>query len=277
MASSNAPTFNENDDWEIYSERLTQYFKANPKIENGIHAAILLTSVSAGVYKTIKNATFPDKPDAKTFEELCTICKKQFSPVLSIFAERNRFYESQQSEHETVTEWITRVKSLAMPCEFGTLLTLALRDKFISGMRKGPVLERMFEFKETATLDQVVDAALIREMTMKEKAAMAECFKLDDHREKKTYQPRQRPSSSSYNRSDTTASCFACARTGHDFRTCRYRQFKCRNCNLTGHIAAACKKGRGQNMHHLEMEYESDQYEEATLLEPRTVLSFGKV
>lgn len=82
MASSNATTFNENDDWEIYAERLTQYFKANPTI----NAAILLTSV--GVYKTIKNATFP-KNKTTRHSKNCA---------------RNRFHESRQLEHETVTD-----------------------------------------------------------------------------------------------------------------------------------------------------------------------------
>lgn len=68
-------------------------------------------------------------------------------------------------------------------------------------------------------LDQVVDAALVREMTIKEKATMVECFKLDRHREQKTYSSRQRsPMRHSFVTPAANATCFACARSGHDFR-----------------------------------------------------------
>lgn len=176
-----APTFVLNDDWEIYSERLEHFFNAHPAIEIGRKAAILLTSVSADVYKIIKNALFPGKPGEKSFKELCDVCAKQFSPIVSSFAERNRFYEARQREGESVCEWITRVKSLAINCGFGEHLTHALRDKFVCGLLKGPILEKVYELKVTASLDECVSAAQQRELTLREKSAMAEpCYVLSN-------------------------------------------------------------------------------------------------
>lgn len=135
-----APVFEEGDDWEIYSERLEQYFVANPGVTEPRKVAILLTAISPSVYKIVKNATFPDKPDKKTYDEIITICGTQFKAVISVFAERLRFYESHQNENESVTEWATRMKCLAMQCEFQGNMDFALRDKFVTGLRRGPIM-----------------------------------------------------------------------------------------------------------------------------------------
>lgn len=156
------PRFNLNDDWEIYEEVLKQFFVANPSIEGTRKAAILLTSVSTDVYKIIRSAAFPDTPDKKTFDALCMLCRKQFAPIVSVFAERCRFYEARQFESESVTEWANRVKKLSMQCEFDAVMDFVLRDKFISGMAKGPIFERICELKKDATLSNCIDAALLR-------------------------------------------------------------------------------------------------------------------
>lgn len=175
------PRFGINDDWDIYEEVLKHFFVANPSIVDARKAAILLTAVSTDVYKIIKNAAFPDTPDKKSFDELCVLCKKQFSPIVSVFAERCRFYEARQLDGESMTEWVNRVKKLSMQCDFGAFMSLALRDKFISGMCKGPVFERVCKMKKDSTLSECIDAALLREMTLKEKSVLRDCNKLNTH------------------------------------------------------------------------------------------------
>lgn len=126
-----------------------------------------------------------------------------------------------------------------MQCNFGANMNFALRDKFIAGMRKGRVLKRMFEMNSDSTLAGCIDAALLREMTLKEKSvALAECNKLNKFRPK--HAGSSMPGTSSSN--GKKFSFFACGQTGHDFKMCKYKQYKCCTCNAMGYIAAACKK-----------------------------------
>lgn len=97
------PEFNIGDEWLIYSDRLRQYFLAY-NVNDDRKAALLLTAVSSDVFKTINNACFPVKPADKTFEELCTIFKNQFSPLFSVHAERFKFYEAKQENGESITD-----------------------------------------------------------------------------------------------------------------------------------------------------------------------------
>lgn len=117
-----APLFNEGDDWEIYGDRLKQFFLAYDIKDEKRKAALLLTAISSDIFRTFNNACFHAKPEEKTFTELCDIFKKQFSPVVSVYAERCKFYDAKQQDSETVTEWITRLRALSKFCEFKTHL-----------------------------------------------------------------------------------------------------------------------------------------------------------
>lgn len=246
-----APRFDVNDDWQIYAEILEHYFVANPSIKDERKAAILLTSVSVDVYKIIKNAAFPDTPDKKKYDELCDLCKNQFSPIVSVFAERCRFYDARQCEGENITDWANRVKKLSMQCDFGGSMNDVLRDRFVCGMVKGPILERMCELEQKSTLAQCIEAALKREMTLKEKTVMRACNKLDNAKPKNVASARKK---------NNDARCFACGKSDHDFKTCKYRKFRCRKCEVVGHIASVCKQkehSRKSNMNHLKPVYTS--------------------
>lgn len=199
------------------------------------------------MYKIIKNACFPDLPSAKTFKQLSEICIKQFKTVKSAYAERARFYEAHQKDSESVTKWITRIKCLAMNCDFDANLDFALKDKFITGLVKGPVMERLFELKSDATLDQCMEAALTREMTLKERAALAP-VQQQFHKMSSSNTSKFNPKKRKPNAAGDKRLCFACGGTEHDFKKCKYKAYKCKVCNTVGHIAAVCKNSKSKNM-----------------------------
>jgi len=62
----------EQEDWVSYTERLEQYFTANAiKTEEGERwHAILLSCCGAATYQLIRNLVSPEKPTAKSFEQL---------------------------------------------------------------------------------------------------------------------------------------------------------------------------------------------------------------
>ena len=54
------------DDWELYEERLQQYFVANDIKETEKKRAILLSSCGQSTYKVIRNLVAPRKPESVT-------------------------------------------------------------------------------------------------------------------------------------------------------------------------------------------------------------------
>jgi hypothetical protein len=35
--------------------------------------------------------------------------------------------------------------------------------------------------------------------------------------------------------------CYVCGLKNHKFSECKYKQYKCKNCNIVGHLAKVCK------------------------------------
>lgn len=137
--------------------------------------------------------------------------------MLSVYAERCKFYEAKQVDNETVMEWITRAKNLAMFCEFGEHLDHTLKDKFISGLKKGTILEKMFEMEANSTLKECIEAAQLREMTTRQKSAIITSINKLSHQS-----PRP-----SHNSNSDPILCYACNKPNHVFRICKYRTFTC--------------------------------------------------
>ncbi|KAJ8912728.1 hypothetical protein NQ315_012283 [Exocentrus adspersus] len=141
--------FKQGDDWEIFSERLEQFFEVNG-IEARRRTAFLLTLIDEEVYKILKNLCDPDLPKAKSYEELIQLLETQFKTKVSIFRKRIQFDNLKQKE-ESISEWFVK-KHFASFCNFGVILTERVKDKFVTGLRSGSILDRLCEEDETRTL-----------------------------------------------------------------------------------------------------------------------------
>lgn len=249
MEGYGPPRFSLGDQWEVYQERLEQYFVA-VDLEEERRSAVLLTSISLEVYQTVKNICHPEKPNAKTYEELCALLKGRFCPTVVTYRERATFYRSRQDPAESVQEWYVRLKKLSLNCEFGAHLDQALKDIFVTGLQPGPVFERLCEEEDSVSLENLLKIAAKREATLKNRGVL-EVNKIVE--KKSNYVPKPTKKSGS-------ATCFACGKGNHDFRSCQYRSYVCKLCKEKGHIAAACsrkmKEGSGRkdkNVNHLEV------------------------
>lgn len=156
-------------DWQVFTERLEQFFEIND-VPDEKKRAILITCIGDDVYKTLRDVCHPALPKEKTFDELCELLNKQFVKKTSVFRERCSFYNAKQQSKETISSWFARIKSLSVDCKFGDKFDAVLLDRFISGLRPSPVLDRLCEEDdETLTIQQALDIAVVKESSTKEK------------------------------------------------------------------------------------------------------------
>lgn len=159
---------NYGDDWQVFTERLEQFFEINDVAEEK-KRAILLTSISDDVYKTLRDVCHPVLPKSKTFDELCALLNKQFVKKTSVFRERVTFYNAKQMKDENIANWFARIKKLSVDCKFGDRFDEILLDRFISGLRSSPILDRLCEEDEDKlTLQNAVEIAITKESAIKE-------------------------------------------------------------------------------------------------------------
>uniref|UniRef100_A0AAG5D920 Retrotransposon gag domain-containing protein n=1 Tax=Anopheles atroparvus TaxID=41427 RepID=A0AAG5D920_ANOAO len=161
------------DDWNVYSERLDQFFEVN-EIPTEKRNAFLISSIGSDAYKSLRELCHPSLPKDRPFEELCELLRKQFSPQVAIFRERTHFYNATQNVGENVTQWYGRLKKLSVDCKFASNLEAVLLDKFITGLRPGQVLDRLCEENETLQLEQALDIAINKECAITSTSAATE-------------------------------------------------------------------------------------------------------
>ncbi|XP_060803684.1 uncharacterized protein K02A2.6-like [Amyelois transitella] len=162
--------FQDGDDIECFLERLEQYFYAN-NISKELRTSVLLTMIDEKVYKVIKSTLHPELPKTKTLVELQTALRLRYKTRISHFRKRTAFDKLQQEDGETITKWYARVCDSATECEFGTCIDDRIKDKFVTGMRSGPIFERLCEEPITKKLADLLDIALNKEAVLHERQA----------------------------------------------------------------------------------------------------------
>uniref|UniRef100_A0A1Q3FZN6 Retrotransposon gag domain-containing protein n=1 Tax=Culex tarsalis TaxID=7177 RepID=A0A1Q3FZN6_CULTA len=169
MIGSIAEFNGEFDDWDVYYERLEQYFEVND-VPDAKRSAFLISVIGSDAYKSLRDLCHPVVPKDKPFEELCELLRKQFSRQVAIYRERTKFYNARHENHENATQWYGRLKQLSVDCKFGSNLEQVLVDKFVTGLRPGQVLDRLCEEGEGLKLEQALDIAINKECAVKDNA-----------------------------------------------------------------------------------------------------------
>ncbi|XP_039311136.1 uncharacterized protein LOC105203193 [Solenopsis invicta] len=226
--------FNIGEDWNLYQERLGQYFVAN-QVSQERKVAVLITLVGQEAYKILKDLCDPTLPECKSYEELCEILKKQFAPRVSVFKERIEFYELKQKEKESVNEWFARIKSKAINCKFGAQLDDKIKDRFVTGLSKGRILDRVCEEEHTTTLQSILEVARKKEAALasSSKASLVDVHNLKSGKAKSaqqvTFQKKKKEE-----------------KTGSQHQGSK-EELKCVHCGGTskeGHLAKICKNNK---------------------------------
>jgi len=81
----------------------------------------------------------------------------------SDFRVRARFYAIRQVDGERAYDWYRRVRAAAVPCGFGVVdqpQWTPVVDKFVTGLRPGPVADRLLGERADGRLDVLLAAAV---------------------------------------------------------------------------------------------------------------------
>lgn len=155
------------DEWNVYEERLEQFFVVN-EIPEDKWTAVLISCIGRDTYKDLRDLCHPLRPKDKTFEELCVELRKHYNRQICIFRERAQFYLARQRPDESINSWYARIKCLSVDCKFHQHLESVLLDKFITGLKSGPVLDRICEENETTTLVEALQICVSKECAIKD-------------------------------------------------------------------------------------------------------------
>jgi hypothetical protein len=213
------------EDWESYTERLEEYFKAND-VGNNKKVSCLIATMGPKTYGLLKSLTAPAKPSASTFDEIKATLLQHLSPTPIVIAERFRYYMRNQASGESVAEYVAVLKKLSTNCKFGGFLDEALRDRLVCGISSKTTQERLLCEKEL-DFQKASGMAIAQETAVRDAKQLQKGASSDVHAIKSSEKtPR--------------SSCFRCGRT-HDPDECWFKDENCHKCGRRGHISRKCK------------------------------------
>ena len=138
----------EKEHWIQYVERLEQFFEANSITEAVKKRAILLTCIGPSTYRLLRSLVTPDKPDSKTFKDLVAVLKDHYDPKPSPIVERFKFNSRVRRPGESISTFISELRSLAEHCEYGSSLDDMLRDRLVCGINDTQIQRRLLAKKD---------------------------------------------------------------------------------------------------------------------------------
>ena len=158
-------------DWNIYYDRLENYFAAN-EIAEDRQVSVFLALLGQKAYSTLVDLCLPEKPSTLRLAQLKEVMDRHFGPKINLLAARTMFRSTVQHEGQSVSEFLGALRHLAISCTFESQLEENLRDQFITGIRDKKIQARLCQLEDTA-LNAAVNQAVLMETTEKEVRRMA--------------------------------------------------------------------------------------------------------
>jgi hypothetical protein len=247
----------ETDEFDIYQERFEHYLEANQIADAALRRSTFLATIGNETYSLLRSLCSPDRPGQKTLEELFALLAQHYQPRRIQVVERDRFHQRKQKEHESCAQFIAALRKMSEHCGYTPQeLQVALKDRFIAGLRKDSIKKQLFTV-ENLTLDRAVELAVgfdAAEQSVKPQvAAPMNVNRLQSTKPRKQQQGprRSKPPAQSSGRQ-----CFRCGKKNHLANKCFHINDTCTFCNKVGHLECVCLTKKRLNKGNSQVHYE---------------------
>ena len=175
--------------------------------------------------------TFP-APILETYAATAGKLTEYFKPAKNVPYNRHNFRQAKQEDHENMAQFVTRLKQLAVDCDFGDKLDENVRDQVIDKCSNSQIRTRLLA-ESDLTLAKCLTLAAAKEMSEQQSQDIGgeKAFSLRHKKSSHTTSPLQ---------------CTRCGEGGHQSDDCKItRNQTCHECGYRGHFASQCfSKGK---------------------------------
>ena len=148
-------------------------FITNGITEEAKKRAVFLSVIGPSNYKLLSSLLAPDKPGDKEYKALVDKLSEHFTPAPSKIVERFKFHTRFRKPGESVTAFVSELRSIAKSCNFGDTLETMLRDRIVCGINDSIIqrlllAEKGLSFKTALELAQGMESAAknVRELNV---------------------------------------------------------------------------------------------------------------
>ena len=182
-----------------------------------------------------------------------------FEPQKNISFERHTFRQASQQQQEPITDYVTRLKTLAATCEFPNKEEM-IRDQVVDKCYSAKLRRRLLQ-EPSLTLDKVISIGRALEVACEqartiENASTSAAATLNsvhsrrrptNHRMRpKQSFPRSRKPQNSGTDGQARPVCYCCGESGHKAKNpnCPALKATCNACHMIGHFSRVCQSSK---------------------------------
>lgn len=225
--------------WKLWIQQY-EWFEVATKMNDKSEQIAFMSSIGTDAIAIYNTFTMSGE-DMQSLTAIKRQFADYFSPKINITFERYKFNKMSQLMGETFDDYITRLKSQSVNCNFDALHDELLRDKIIIGIIDDNLRE--FLLSEDLNLNAVILKCRAREMAINQNKSVNKsessfpsvnainknCVKS----KKKKVVKRDSEESETYN-------CSRCG-TEHGKKLCPAYRKKCDKCKVPGHFVKMCR------------------------------------
>lgn len=266
------------EDWRYYMQRFElelslQNLSGNSDAQKIAKRNLLLKSVGAELYRLVVDHFDPKDISQITFDDIKTFLNDFYRPTTSYLAERMKFGQTMRKNDQSVSHYISELRSLAVGCKFAATLEERIRDQFLLGLRNPSMQEELFRNhpEDNAKLADIEKTALIIESAQRQRKSLEFSGESNDYHNQTIHKVQKfskkfnksvsgqdtqnkfaNSSVNNNNKKFTLDAKFNCMRCGRDKHTenenCPAKNSTCRACGILGHWQLVClKTGQATN------------------------------
>uniref|UniRef100_A0A5S6Q933 CCHC-type domain-containing protein n=1 Tax=Trichuris muris TaxID=70415 RepID=A0A5S6Q933_TRIMR len=234
------------DGWEDWIERFGFFAEVN-NVPQARQRSLLFTYCGPALYRLVKEAVAPEKPDTKSLDELVEAVRGRFDPIPGVYSARAEFYNRKELPEESAATFMSNLRRLAQRCQFEAAPSIAeridsqLQDQFLIGMSDVEKRRRVLRGSKI-TLKELYNAALAGG------SAVEESKLIDSHSVSLTQPTIHALRSKSRTRTGRQMlptlgdrECWRCGASDHAPGVCRFKGSQCYRCRKLGHMSKVCR------------------------------------
>lgn len=237
------------DDFEVWIERLNNYFDINKITDDDFKGKLLMNVIGATASAKVSKSFKPKKFTDYNYKEIEAKCKKLFVGEKSTMVEQHKFHSRSQKEGESISDFAVELQALAEHCNFDNHLDHALRGRFVTGLGNKKIMQHLLNLEGDPNFEKVVMRA------EKEELANLQATKMSNSKEStsdgvnamraETAETRGRPR---YRNDTKRNNSFGPAKDNFGKRRrVSLERIKCYACQRMGHYASDCRNNRSKS------------------------------